>query len=247
MNEINKQMTTLKLLGMHESLEYRLAEAERNGQPYEDFLRSLFEDEILHRSNKKADRLRKRAKFRDRFQLEDFEAEAGRGLRKDLLNSFRKLRFLGNCQNIIFTGATGTGKTFLAQAIGNAACREGEETYFTSVNLFFEEIKALKVQGRYLNFMTKLKRIRLLILDDFGLRNFSHEEATTLYDILEERYNKGSLIVTSQIKPEGWRNLFEDEVIAEAILDRIISCGREVTLKGGSYRKKHKKDQGVEN
>ena len=241
MTEIKKQLATLKLLGAHESLDHRLAEARRNGQPYEDFLQSLLEDESLYRANRTAERLRKRAKFRDRLQLEDYDPLPDRGVARTLVNSLKKLYFLRDCQNLIFTGATGSGKTFLAQAIGQTACREGEETYFTSVNLFFEEIRAQKVQGKYLNFLARLKRIRLLILDDFGLRGFSHEEATNLYDILEERYGKGSLIVTSQVKPEGWMHLFEDKVIAEAILDRIVSCGTEITLKGDSYRKNHKK------
>ena len=217
MTEVKKQLARLKLTGAGEALEHRLAEAERNGQPYEDFLQSLLEDELLHRINRTAERLRKRAKFRDRLQLENFDNVPDRGVSRSLLNSFKKLYFLRDSQNIIFTGATGSGKTFLAQAIGQTACREGEETYFTSVNLFFEEIRAQKVQGRYLNFMARLKRIRLLILDDFGLRSLSHEEATALYDVLEERYGKGSLIVTSQMSPEGWMGLFEDQVIAEAI------------------------------
>ena len=97
-----------------------------------------------------------------------------------------------------------------------------------------------------MNFLARLKRIRLLILDDFGLRSLSHEEATVLYDILEERYGKGSLIVTSQMRPDGWMGLFEDQVIAEAIMDRIVSRGMEVILEGDSYRKKHKKKLGVE-
>ena len=242
MSEIKKQLATLRLSGMHEALEHRLGEAERNDQTHEDFLQSLLEDELLHRSNKRADRLRKRAKFRDKFQLENFEVSPDRGVNKNLLGSFKKLNFITSGQNLIFTGATGTGKTFLAQAIGHTACREGEETYFTSVNLFFEELRAQRVQGKYLNFLSRLKRTRLLILDDFGLRNLTHDEATTLYDIFEERYNKGSMIITSQIRPEGWRGLFEDEVIAEAILDRVISCGTEIVMKGGSYRKNHKKE-----
>lgn len=243
MTEVKTQLAKLKLLGIHETMEHRLSEAQRNNQPYEDFLQSLLEDELLHRSNRTAERLRKRAKFRDRLQLEDYDRIPNRGVGKNLFNSFKKLYFLRDCQNIIFTGATGSGKTFLAQAIGQTACREGEETYFTSVNLFFEEIRAQKVQGKYLNFMARLKRVRLLILDDFGLRGLSHEEATALYDVLEERYSKGSLIVTSQMRPEGWMGLFEDQVIAEAILDRIVSRGTEVTLKGDSYRKKHKVNQ----
>ena len=107
---------------------------------------------------------------------------------------------------------------------------------FCSVNLLFEEANAEKVAGRYLHFIKKLKQVAVLILDDFGLRNYTHDEASILLDVLEERYLKGSTILTSQVEPQGWSKLFEDPVIADAIVDRLTKPAKKVILKGASYR-----------
>jgi len=101
-----------------------------------------------------------------------------------------------------------------------------------------EEIHSQKIAGRYLIFVRNINRAQILILDDFGLRNYTHDEATSLVDILEERYRKGSVIVTSQVDPRGWVKLFEDPVIGEAIVDRLVNPSQKIALKGGSYRER---------
>ena len=139
-------------------------------------------------------------------------------------------------------GATGTGKSFLAQAIGHEACASGYEVLFISMNRLFKEIELADAQGIYLSYLNRLKnRVKILILDDFGLRNYSHREATILYEILEDRYRKNSLIVTSQMDPRGWKSLIEDKVIAEAILDRLVAAADVIHIKGSSFRRNHKK------
>ena len=110
--------------------------------------------------------------------------------------------------------------------------------HFTSLNFLFEEIACQKIAGRYLIFIRNLNRSQILILDDFGLRAYTHEEACILMDILEERYQKLSLIVTSQVDPRAWLKLFEDPIIAEAIVDRLTNPSQKIILKGGSYREK---------
>ena len=111
------------------------------------------------------------------------------------------------------------------------------------MNIIFEQIDAAEKAGTYLFFLKRLSKAHLLILDDFALRNYTHHEATTLYQILEDRYRKGSTIITSQVKPKGWKTLFEDEVIAEAIIDRMVSCAHEIEIKNSasmpSYRGNH--------
>lgn len=242
MNEVLTHLSTLKLFGMREALDYRVSNAAQSSFSHQDFLLTLIEDELIYRKNKKSERLRKRAKFRDRAALEDFEVSKERGITKVTIKGFNGLYFLEKKQNLIFIGGTGVGKTYLAQGIGHHTCSEGHEVYFTSMNLLFEEVMAQKAAGKYLDFIKKLSRVELLIIDDFGLRNYTHLEANTLYDILEEKYNKGAVIVTSQVKPLGWKSLFEDEVIAEAILDRLVSNSQEYLLTGSSYRKKQGKN-----
>jgi DNA replication protein DnaC len=157
------------------------------------------------------------------------------------VQQFKSLSFIDNSENLLLIGGTGAGKSFLAQAIGHAACAANVETFFISANRLFKEIELAEAQGSYLIYMNRLKnKVKLLIIDDLGLRNYTHKEANILYEILEDRYRKGSVIITSQVKTLGWKLLFEDEVIAEAIIDRLTACAHIVDVKGDSVRGKEK-------
>ena len=146
------------------------------------------------------------------------------------------LQFYQNKESLLLIGSTGAGKTHLAIALGKKLCSEGMSVHFYSVNFLFEEANAEKIAGRYLQFIKRLKQLAVLTLDDFGLRNYTHDEANILLDVLEERYLKGSTILTSQVEPQGWGKLFEDPVIADAIVDRLTKPAKKVILKGSSYR-----------
>src|SRR5690606_20509231 len=152
--------------------------------------------------------------------LEEWDASANRGISKAKLKELGLLNFYHKKQNLLITGKTGVGKTHLAIALGNRLCRDGASTAFYSTNLFFEEVAAEKAAGRYLRLVRKLSKVKIIVLDDFALRNYTHDEANVLLEMLEERYRKGIMIITSQVSPEGWKPLFEDPVIAEAITDR---------------------------
>ncbi len=246
MNSYLEMMEPLKLHGMRESVEYRIEEAIQADLSYQDFLCLVLEDEKLYRENRKAERLRKKAKFNDVVSLENFEISPERGISKSMIKKLSSLNFLNNNENIIFTGGTGAGKSYLAQGVGQRACLNGVESLFYPVNKFFKEIEEAELAGNYLKFLSKIKKCKILILDDFGLRNYSHKEASIIYDVLEDRYQKGNTIITSQIKPPGWGTLFEDEVIGEAIVDRLTSCAHQINVKGPSYRKNHKPKEKIE-
>ncbi|MBK9038360.1 MAG: ATP-binding protein [Bdellovibrionales bacterium] len=139
---------------------------------------------------------------------------------------------------MIILGRTGEGKTHLAITLGRKICQENLSVSFLPVNLMFEEVLAARSSGKMIGFLTRLNSTQVLILDDFGLRQYSHEEANVLVELLEARARKGPVIVTSQIDPKGWFKLFEDPVIAEAIVDRMINPSQRINLKGGSYREK---------
>ena len=109
-------------------------------------------------------------------------------------------------------------------------------TRFTSVSFLFEEMAAARAAGKYLAFLRQMNQSKVLILDDFGLRNYTHEEATCLVDLLEERYRKGTVIVTSQVNDKGWQKLFDDPVVGEAVVDRLTKPSIKIVLSGGSYR-----------
>ena len=236
MIEADQLLTDLQFYGMKESFQYRLGEVTQSNLSHQQFFTFLLEDEKLYRRNKKTETLRKRAKFREIAHLEEFKVIATRGITKSLIQQFKTLFFIDGFQNLFFIGGTGAGKSFLAQAIGHECCASGYETLFIPVNRLFKEIDMAEAQGNYLSYLSRLSKVRLLILDDFGLRNYTHKEATIFYELLEDRYRKGSVIITSQVKPQGWETLFEDKVIAEAILDRLMASSQTIDVKGESFR-----------
>tara|TARA_Y100000768_G_scaffold336938_1_gene278837 strand:- start:1695 stop:2447 length:753 start_codon:yes stop_codon:yes gene_type:complete len=247
MNEAINLLSDLKFTGMKESLDYRVTEAMQNNLAHTDFLLLLLEDENLYRKTKKSEMLRKRAKFNTYASLDEFKPGSKRGITKASVKQFKTLNFYQAKENLIFIGGTGAGKSFLAQAIGHEACAQCIETVFISVNKLFKELEVAEASGTYLNYVAKLGRAKILILDDLGLRNYSHTEANILYDILEERYQKGSTIITSQVKTQGWKTLFEDEVIAEAIVDRLTACAHTIDVTGDSFRNNHAPKKDVRN
>lgn len=228
----------LRLFGVLESLEQRAAEALSVSHHPLEYLRLILEDEKQKRLDRNARILNNRAKFRSDANLEEWDHSHERDFSKAQFRDVSMLGFYHNKENLIIVGSTGAGKTHLAIALGKKLCCENIGVQFFSMNLLFEECQAEKAAGRYLNLVRRLKQVAVLILDDFGLRNYTHEEASTLLDLLEERYQKGSVVVTSQVDPLGWSKLFEDPVIAEAITDRLTKPSKKITFKGPSYRDK---------
>lgn len=237
-DQIKSLTHKLRLFGIHNAVESRYAELKASHLDALEMLHLLLEDETLQRRNALTQRLTTKAKFRSYADIEDWDTTFDRGISKPKLVELAKGSFCHNKENLIVLGKTGEGKTHLAQAIGRRLCQEEIRVSFTSVNILFEEIQCQKIAGRYLIFIRNLNRSQILILDDFGIRAYTHEEASILMDILEERYRKLSVIVTSQVDPRGWLKLFEDPVIAEAIVDRLINPSQKIILKGGSYREK---------
>lgn len=239
LDQIKNISHRLRLFGIHASCDRRAAEAVSGQLHPLEFLRLILEDETLSRKNRVAKRLGTQAHFRFGASLEDWDSSFNRGLTPQKLKELSLLSFLHNKENLLILGKTGEGKTHLAIALGKRLCQEGNKTLFLPVNFLFEEISAARASGKYLSYLKSLIKKETIILDDFGLRNYTHEEATSLMDLLEERYQKGIVILTSQVNPEGWIKLFEDPVIAEAIVDRLVHPSQKIILKGGgSYREK---------
>lgn len=230
----------LRLYGIKSNIQRRCSASDADNLHPAEVVRLLLEDEKMARRESIAKRMVAQAKFRTACHLEDWDQSYDRGISKAKFKELSLLNFYHRMENLIVVGKTGVGKTHLAIALGNRVCREANSTLFFSVNLLFEEIQSEKLAGRYLKFIRKLTKTKSLILDDFGLRAYSHEEATSLLEVLEERYSKGITIMTSQVSPKGWIKLFEDPVVAEAILDRLCNPACVIELSGESYRKKRK-------
>lgn len=242
LDQVRNLAHQMRLFGIHEACERRAQEAVAEQLHPMEFLRLLLEDEHLSRKDRTAKALTTKARFRFRADLEDWDYVFHKDVPRAKIAELAQLSFFHNHETLIINGKTGVGKTHLAIALGKRLCHEGHATVFLSVNFLFEEIQAAKAAGRYLNYVRSLTKAKALILDDLGLRNYTHEEATALMDILEERYQKAPVIVTSQVEPQGWLKLFEDPVIAEAIVDRLIHPCQKITLKGDrSYRENLKK------
>jgi len=236
-NEQIKQLTLeLKFGGIRESFASRCEEAASHALSYAEFLRLVLEDEIKSRKEASAKKVLSKAKFRFAADLEDWDQSFERGLTKQKLRELGSLSFAMNNENLIIVGGTGAGKTHLAVALGRRLCADNTSTMFLPVNFLFEEVQAARVAGRYMSYIKKITQTKVIILDDFGLRSYSHEEANVLVDLLEDRHRKGSVITTSQANPKGWIKLFEDPLIAEAIVNRLECPGHQVHITGPSYR-----------
>jgi DNA replication protein DnaC len=228
----------LRLFGIHASFESRADQAAGQGLGHAEFLRLVLEDEALHRRERVAKMLVTRAKFRSAPALEDWDQTFDRGITKAKFRELASHAFVQSSENLLILGKTGEGKTHLAVALGRRLCSENIPTLFLPANFLFEEVLAAKAAGKYLAYVKRLTTARVLILDDFGLRNYTHDEANVLVDLLEDRHRKGSVIVTSQADPRGWPKLFEDPLIAEAVVNRLEHPSQRLHLKGGSYREK---------
>tara|TARA_R110002167_G_scaffold70337_2_gene198183 strand:- start:2535 stop:3110 length:576 start_codon:yes stop_codon:yes gene_type:complete len=184
----------------------------------------------------------KAAGFKIDASINDIDYTASRNLDRNYFERLATLNFIQNRENIIMTGATGTGKSYLAQALGHQACINMHKTMYFNISKLIERIKISKLEGSYSKFLLKIERTQLLILDDFGLYEFDNTARHALMDIVETKYDKSSIILTSQIPVKMWHKLIGEGTIADAILDRIIYSSHRMELEGESMRKNRLKE-----
>ena len=238
MIEQTKQiLSNIKCLGMLETLDLRLLEATNNAWGHIELLSALLSDEKSHREKQKTTRRLRAANFRTDACFERLDLTAKRNLTKTQISDLRDMRFISESRNAIIFGPTGVGKTFLATAIGNQACRKGFTTHFIGVNMLIEKLAFTRSDGTFLRFRDRLVKVDLLILDDLGIKPFSPSAIQDLYDIMEERYQNKSTIITSQLPLSNWKEVIDDPIALEAILDRLIHGAIMLTLQGESYRR----------
>jgi DNA replication protein DnaC len=240
--EIKRLSNELRLYGITENIERRLSISAIEGQTGEELLILLLEDEKQYRKNRSAKTLEKKAQFRRSSLIEDWDSSSERGITKTKLRELSTLNFWHSRKNLIIIGATGSGKTQLSIALGRVACQNQLSVMFISVCQLFEEMRAQRNAGKYLSWAKSVKKFDIIVFDDFGLRNYSHEEALFLIDLLEDRYQKKIHIFNSQVDIDGWCSLFEDLVIGQALIDRIKNPSERIQLIGVSYREKLSKN-----
>lgn len=232
------QMTTLKLSGMLEALHEQISQPKHANLSFEDRLGLLLDREILTKENKRIKNLQKRAKLRQAASIEDICFQSKRGLDKASVMSLAKCDFIRHHHNLLLTGPTGCGKTYLSCAISNQACRLGFKVKYLLLPRFLEEMSMSHNDGSYIKLMTQLQKEDLLILDDFGLTSINASQRHDLFNLIEARYQLKSTIITSQLPVGKWHDYLGEPTIADAILDRITENARRIELEGGSMRKK---------
>lgn len=237
--QIEEKLKSLKLSGMQAHLTTRLKAAQDHALGYEDFLSTLLQDESEHRKNLRIARLLRNASLRQQASLEGYDTTAHRGLDRKLLSDLATCRFISDSVKIIIMGPTGVGKTYLATALGNAACRQGYTAFFIRMNTLIEQTSLARAKGTYLNWLKKIAHIDLLILDDFGIKPLLPQQYQDLYDVLDERGDGKSTIITSQLPVSNWNEIIADAVTCEAVTDRLVSKSIKIQLQGESYRRKH--------
>ena len=203
----------------------------------DEYLALLTDHQWEDRQNRKVNRLFKQAKFRQKASIAEVDYASGRNLDKNMFVRLATLDFIKRKENIIATGASGVGKSYLAQALGHQACLMEYKTIYASTARLLKNLKLSKVDGTYLKELNKLMKTDLLILDDFGLQGFDTQAREILMDIIDDRYNTRSTIISSQIPVSLWHDIIGEGTIADAILDRIVNSSHRIELKGKSLRK----------
>ena len=204
----------------------------------DEYAALLVDQEWEVRQHKKIKNLIARAGFKLNASIRDIDYTAQRGLDRNYLERILTLDFIKQRQNIIITGSTGVGKSYLAQAIGNHACTMLYKTVYFNTSKLMELFRTARLDGTYLKLIKKIKRSPLLILDDFGLAPFDSASRQTMMDLVEDRHDQSSTIIASQIPVNKWHDLIGEGTIADAILDRIVNSAHRITLSGNSLRKK---------
>jgi len=204
----------------------------------EDWLGLLLEREVTARDNKRLSRRLSQARLRQNALVEDTDFRAPRGLDRALFHQLAGCDWIRHSQHLVISGPTGVGKSWLACALGHKACREGFSVLYRRAPRLFAELAVARGEGRLPRMLAMLERTRLLIIDDWGPEPLAAEQRRDLLEIVDDRYEKGSLLITSQVPVKRWHELMGDPTIGDAILDRVVHRAHRIELKGPSLRKR---------
>ncbi len=226
----------LRLSGVLETLELRTRQAVDDNSAYEEFLLRILGDEVERREAKQLQVRLRRADFEHAKTLEDFNFAFNATVPKSRIIDLATCGFIERRDNVLFVGPSGVGKSHIAQAIGHRACRAGYTTLFVQAHRLFAGLRAARGDGSYDRRMLGFTGPDLLIIDDLGLRPLRHEAPEDLLEVIRQRYERGSIIVTSNRAVDEWYSLFGDALLASAAMDRLLHHAHVVVMEGSSYR-----------
>ena len=239
MNEILTKMKQMRLLGMAKAFHLTLESDKNEKFTPDEMITHLVDSEWDERYNRKLDRTLQSARFRYKASIEEIDFDNNRVDKNQVLR-LADCEFVKLKENIIITGSTGIGKSFIASALGHQACALGYRVLYQHSTKLFGRMKIAKADGSYLKELAKIEKQHVLLIDDFGIQPLDAQCRSTLLEIMEDRHGKSSTIITSQIPINKWHEVIGEETIADAILDRIIHDAHRVEMKGDSLRKKRR-------
>jgi DNA replication protein DnaC len=229
-------MVALKLTGMAATYTAMCEEPEHKQPSLHMAIAQLLDAENLAREQKRSKTFLKLSKVRYQVKMEEIICSAERNLSEETLAMLCEGSYIRKGQNVLITGATGTGKSFLASALVDQACLQGYKATCHPMLKFVETIQTSKQAGSYMKLIDQIKKCQLLVLDDWGLQPMEHAVKVALLQILEDRYGRGAVIITSQLPVKSWHDYLNEPTIADAIMDRLTAKSHKIELKGPSLR-----------
>ena len=236
MPDLTPMLKQLRLSGIMDSIEARNRQAIEKKMSYMDFLATIITDEIARRNQKKLASALRRANFRNQKTLEEFDFAFNPNINRALIMDLAACRFIREKVCVFIVGPCGTGKSHLAQALGHSAIREGYSVLFTSVSKMLTQLNAARATNGFDRQFAKITAVDLLIIDDFGLKPLKAAQDEDFHDIVSERYERKSTIVTSNLDIPEWHEAFPNRILGEATIDRLRHGAYSVVLEGKSYR-----------
>jgi DNA replication protein DnaC len=233
-----EKMRKMKFFGMFRAFKTSFESGKHEDYTVDEMIATLVESEWEDRQNRALERQLKNARFRYKAAIEELHYHTSRNIDRNQIMRFAECSFIDKHENIIITGSTGIGKSYIASAIGHQACSRGYKVLYQSTAKLFGKLKMAKADGSYIKEIAKIERQNLLILDDFGIQPFDAQSRAALLEIIEDRHGKNSTIITSQVPVNKWHDVIGEKTVADAVLDRIIHQSHRLELKGESLRKK---------
>lgn len=240
-NTLDK-LRAMKFYGMFHAFKSSLETGQTDNFTADELLAHLIDAEWDDRHNRRIERQIYSAKFRYKASVEDINYHADRGIDRNQVLRLADCTFIEKNENLLVTGSTGIGKSYIGTAIGYQACMLGYRVVYASTPKLFAKLKMAKADGSYIKETARIERQQLLILDDFGIQPLDAQSRAALMEIIEDRHGKSSMIITSQLPVSKWHEVIGEKTIADAILDRIVHNAHRIELKGESMRKKRKTD-----